>query len=98
LSAPETDPVIRQCREEISDNDLKILDALNKRIKLVEKLKNYKDSQGIGFVDPQQEDWVITYLDRSNRGPLSSAGLREVFTLVLDLTKREIAARSEATS
>jgi len=46
LSTPGTDPVIKQYREEISDNDLKILEALNKRIKLVEKLKIYKDSQG----------------------------------------------------
>jgi chorismate mutase len=94
VSAPATDAVIKQYREEISDNDLKILEALNKRIKLVEKLKVYKDSQGIGFVDPAQEDWVITYLSRSNRGPLTEAGLREIFTLVLDLTKREIGSRS----
>ena len=95
MSASGTDPVIKQYREEISDNDLKILEALNKRIKLVEKLKSYKDSQGIGFVDTAQEDWVVTYLSRSNRGPLTSEGLREVFTLVMAVTKREIAAQGQ---
>lgn len=95
MSTPGTDPVIKQYREEISDNDLKILEALNKRIKLVEKLKSYKDSQGIGFVDTAQEDWVVTYLSRSNRGPLTSEGLREVFTLVMAVTKREIAAQGQ---
>ena len=40
-----TDPVIRSYREQISDNDLKILEALNKRIKLVKTLKDYKSSR-----------------------------------------------------
>lgn len=86
----ESDPVIRQYREQISDNDLKILEALNKRLQLVEKLKTYKDSKGISFLDPAQEDWVITYLSRSNRGPLSREGLEEVFRLVLAVTKEEL--------
>lgn len=91
-----TDPVIKQYREQISDIDLKILEALNKRIKLVEKLKAYKESQGLSFHDPAREDWVLTYLSRSNQGPLSDEGLREIFTLVIEVAKREAAARSES--
>lgn len=87
-----TDPVIKQYREQISDNDLKILEALNKRIKLVGKLKAYKESQGIGFVDPAQEDWVLTYLSRSNQGPLTGDGLREIYRVILDVVKEEVAA------
>ena len=68
MSAPATDPVIKQYREQISDNDLKILEALNKRVKLVKSLKDYKDAQGMSFYDPAQEDWVVTYLCRANRG------------------------------
>ncbi|MCZ7664111.1 MAG: chorismate mutase [Thermoleophilia bacterium] len=90
-----TDPVIVQYREQISDNDLKILEALNKRIKLVEKLKEYKESRGIDFVDPEREDWLFTYLARLNRGPISNDGVREVFAAVLDVVKREIAARQD---
>lgn len=88
------DAVIKQYREQISDNDLKILEALNKRIRLVAKLKGYKESQGISFVDPAREDWVLTYLSRSNRGPLSRDGLEEIFRTILALTKKEV-ARSE---
>ncbi len=74
-----SDPVVKQYREQISDNDVKILEALNKRIKLVKSLKDYKEAQGLSFYDAAQEDWVITYLCRANRGPLSSEGLREVY-------------------
>ncbi|MBE0558729.1 MAG: chorismate mutase, partial [Proteobacteria bacterium] len=83
-------------REKISDNDLKILEALNKRVQLVKSLKDYKDTHGLSFYDPAQEDWVITYLCRANRGPLSNEGVRELFGLILQCIKREAAALGEA--
>jgi len=95
VSAPNTDPVIKQYREQISDNDLKILEALNKRVKLVKSLKAYKDAHGYSFYDPAQEDWVVTYLSRANTGPLSKEGLREIYTVILQVAKRD-AAREAA--
>jgi chorismate mutase len=95
VSASTTDPVIKQYREQISDNDLKILEALNKRIKLVKSLKDYKETQGLSFYDPAQEGWVVTYLCRANRGPLSNEGLREIYSLILQIAKRDAAALSD---
>jgi chorismate mutase len=86
----EPDPIIRQLREAISDNDRKLMDALNKRLELVAQLKRYKESHGIGFVDPEREEWMLSYLQRANRGPMSADALREFFTRILDLTKREV--------
>ena len=86
----EPDPIIRQLREAISDNDHKLMETLNKRLELVSRLKRYKDSHGIGFVDPEREEWIMSYLQRANRGPLSADGVREFFTRVLELTKREV--------
>jgi chorismate mutase len=96
VEAPNTDPVIRQYREQISDNDLKILEALNKRVQLVRTLKEYKESHGFSFYDAAQEDWVITYLCRANRGPLSNETVREIFGFVLQAVKREAASLSES--
>jgi chorismate mutase len=86
----EPDPIMRQLRERISDNDRKLVDALNARLDLVAKLKRYKEDKGIDFVDPEREEWILAYLQRANRGPLSNEGLREFFTRVLELTKREV--------
>jgi chorismate mutase len=94
VAAPNIDPVMKQYREQISDNDLKIVEAINKRLKLVKALKDYKDSQGYDFYDPAQEDWVITYLSRANRGPLSDKGLRSIYGLILEISKQEVAAQS----
>jgi chorismate mutase / prephenate dehydratase len=84
------DPLIRQLRQQISDTDRSIVDALNARLRLVARLKQYKESRGIDFVDPEREEWMLQYLQRANRGPLSKDGLRELFEEVLDLTKREV--------
>jgi chorismate mutase/prephenate dehydratase len=96
VAATTNDPVIKHYRELISDNDVKILEALNKRIKLVKSLKDYKEAQGLPFYDAAQEDWVITYLCRANRGPLSNEGLREIYGVILKVAKREAVAMSEA--
>ncbi len=86
----EHDPLIRQIREQISDNDRAIIEAINTRLKLVARLKSYKESRGMSFVDPEREEWMLQYLARANRGPLSADGLREIFEALLDLTKREV--------
>ena len=86
----EQDPIIRQLREAISDNDRKLMEALNKRLELVARLKRYKESKGIGFLDPEREEWMLSYLQRANRGPLSPDAVREFFTRILELTKREV--------
>ncbi len=90
------DPLIRQLRQQISDTDRAIVDSLNARLRLVARLKSYKDSRGIGFVDPEREEWMLQYLQRANRGPLSSEGLKELFEEILDLTKREVARGEES--
>jgi chorismate mutase / prephenate dehydratase len=84
------DPLIRQLRQQISDTDRSIVDAINTRLRLVARLKQYKESRGIGFVDPEREEWMLQYLQRANRGPLSKDGLQELFAEILDLTKREV--------
>lgn len=90
-AAPDavTDAVVRQMRDAIIDNDLKLLQLINQRLALVARLRAYKLSQGLGFVDQAREDWMHRYLQGANRGPLSSEGLREIYGHLLDLTKRE---------
>ena len=91
MNAESADRLIQELREQISDNDRAIVRALNRRIELVTRLKRHKDSQGIAFVDPQQEESILRDLARANRGPLSAEGLRALYLEILELTKREVA-------
>jgi chorismate mutase len=85
-----SDDTIRRMRHEISELDLAIVNAVNARIELVASLKRYKDERGIPFLDPDRERQLLDDLVQANRGPLSPEGLRELYTNLLALTKREV--------
>ena len=90
MTDAQDDPEIRELREQLTDNDVAIVQAVNARLELVAHLKRVKMERGIDFFDPAREKWLLGYLTRANRGPLSAEGLRELYTELLDLTKREV--------
>jgi chorismate mutase len=86
----EQDPVVRELRNQISDNDLALVEAINKRLRLVTRLRDYKAARSYPFLDHAREEWMLTFLSRANRGPLSADGLEEIYAALLHLTKREL--------
>jgi chorismate mutase len=96
MSDPAVDPVVRDLRGEISELDRTILDAVNARLDLVARLKRYKESKGLPFLDPERERQLVEELARANRGPLSDEGLHALVATLLELTKREVARDGDA--
>lgn len=84
------DPTVRALREEIAAIDRAILADVNARLQLVERIRDYKAQNGIPFVDPDRERQLIEALTAANGGPLSPEGVRELYTFLLDLSKREL--------
>jgi chorismate mutase len=84
------DPHVLKVRREISDLDSALVELVNKRLRLVAQLKRYKDEHGIGFVDLAREEWMLQYLQRANRGPLSADGLARLYHELLALMKEEV--------
>ena len=78
-------------REQVSENDRAIVEAINRRLELVAEIKRYKASNGIEFLDPGREAWMLDDLRAANRGPLSDEGLQRILAELLDLSKRETA-------
>jgi chorismate mutase len=89
VSTPGDDPVIKQFRDQISDNDLKIIELINKRLTLVDKLWRYKAEHGVDMYNPERVEWMVTFLSRANKGPLSQDALREVYRAIVETTKSE---------
>lgn len=89
MSAPNDDPVIKQFRDQIIDNDLKIVDLINRRLKLVDKLWRYKAEHGVEVFNPEREEWMLTFVSRANKGPLSQDALREVYKAIVATTQEE---------
>jgi chorismate mutase len=96
VSDPSTDPHIAALREQIGEADRAMLEALNGRLALVDEIRRYKEEKGYAFVDPARERQLLEDLCALNDGPLSDEGLREIFARILDLMKRETAARDRA--
>jgi chorismate mutase len=90
MSEADEDPVVRELRQQIATNDLVLLEALNRRLELVRELKRHKDSHGLEFVDPEQERRLLDRLAEANHGPLSEEAVREIYGILLELTKREV--------
>jgi chorismate mutase len=85
-----SDEPTRRLREQIADRDRAILDAVNARLRLVEELKRHKETAGVDFIDPGQEERLLQVLEQANAGPLSRDGVRRLFREILALTKREV--------
>ena len=91
-SDPEHDPAVGRLRGQITDLDRTILAAVNERLGLVRELREHKLAHGWDFVDRGREERLLELLAAENPGPLSEAGLRELFGELLALTKRELEA------
>jgi chorismate mutase len=79
-----------EIRREITANDRRIVEAVNTRVQLVTELWAIKRERGLERVDVGREQALRDSLAASNGGPLSSAGLDELITALLELTKREL--------
>jgi chorismate mutase len=88
-SDADNDPVVRNLREQIAGVDRDLLEAVNRRAELVRRLREHKVEHGYDFVDRAQEQRVVDRLAEANRGPLSDDALRELYRVLLELTKRE---------
>jgi chorismate mutase len=80
---------IERLREEIAATDRMLLEAVNRRLELVRRIRAEKEASGVAFVDREQEERLLAALERMNPGPLSTEGLHELFGHLLELTKRE---------
>jgi chorismate mutase len=91
MSADGQDPVLRELREQVASVDRQVLDAINARLELVAQIRRHKAENGIDFLDPGREEWLLRHLATANPGPLSEEGVRELFATILALVKRELA-------
>jgi chorismate mutase len=91
VSTSTDDPVVRQLRDQISDNDVRIIELINRRLTLVDQLWRHKAQHGIDMYNPEREEWMVAFLTRANKGPLSPEALREVYRSIVETTKSEAA-------
>jgi prephenate dehydrogenase len=82
---------LEELRNEISELDRQLLELLNRRLELVAAVRDYKDSAGERWIDPEREAELLQALVAANPGPLSDRGVTSIFSAVLDVLKQEVA-------
>lgn len=71
-------------RQKIDDLDLKILEILNDRTRIVEQIGEVKRKAQLPIYEPKREDEVFRNVVSHNRGPLSEAAVRRLFERIID--------------
>ncbi len=94
MSTPDDDPFVNRLRDQISDNDLRIIELINKRVMLVDELWRHKAERGMPMYSPEREQSMLALLSRANEGPLSEDALVQIYRAIVATTKREAAQRT----
>ncbi|MBA3975267.1 MAG: chorismate mutase [Candidatus Solibacter sp.] len=84
MSPGEAARLLDQYRIEIDSLDLRILDILNERTRIVEKIGAVKREAGLPVYEPKREDAVYRNVLSHNQGPLSEAAVRRLFERIID--------------
>ncbi|HKI91573.1 MAG TPA: chorismate mutase, partial [Gaiellaceae bacterium] len=87
-----SDAELDKLRSEIGAIDRGLLDALNRRLDLVRRVREHKDAVGARWFDAEREAELLRTLAAENQGPLSERSVTAIFSAVLDLMKQELAA------
>jgi chorismate mutase len=87
----DQDPLVDDLRSRITTADAELVAAVNRRASLVAELHAHKRAHGYDVFDATREEQVIAAAIHANRGPVSDAGLRELYAVILPLCTREAA-------
>jgi chorismate mutase/prephenate dehydratase len=80
---PESNPDISALRQAIDEIDAKILDLINRRLLLAQKIGAAKKRGGIPVSDRQREKDIMERLLRTNTGPLDTKDLQRIFEAII---------------
>ncbi len=84
MTEQEALQVLEDCRRRIDELDLRILDLLNERTRVVETIGQVKRLLHMPIYEPKREDQVYANVTGHNHGPLPAEAVKRVFERVID--------------
>ena len=75
---------LARCRVEIDALDLRLLELLNERTRIVEQIGNVKQALRMGIYEPKREDQVFANVTGHNGGPLPDDAVKRIFERIID--------------
>lgn len=87
---------LEDIREDINDVDNSLLDLINKRMELVDKIGKIKENKDVPIYRPEREQKILNRLKSLNQGKLTDKAINsiftELFTISRNLEKSELIA------
>jgi len=84
MTREEALAALAKYRDEIDALDLRLLELLNERTRVVEKIGQVKESMHLPIYEPKREDAVFTNVTSHNAGPLTPDALKRIFERIID--------------
>ena len=75
---------LEEYRLKIDELDLRILELLNERTRVVERIGEVKRKVGFPIYEPKREDQVYANVTGNNGGPLAAEAVKRVFERIID--------------
>jgi chorismate mutase-like protein len=86
---------LADCRREIDAVDVRILELLNQRTRVVEEIGRIKRSLAMPIYEPRREDQVFRNVTDNNQGPLPADAVKRIFERIIDEMRRVQQLRME---
>jgi chorismate mutase len=84
MTREEALKALEEYRTSIDALDLRLLDLLNQRTRVVECIGRVKRAARLPIYEPKREDQVFANVASCNGGPITTAGVRRIFERIID--------------
>lgn len=84
MTEEQAKQALAECRERIDSVDLRILNLLSERTRIVQEIGRIKLEAHLPVYEPKREDEVFRNVTGNNTGPLPADAVRRVFERIID--------------
>ncbi len=93
---------LEQYRISIDALDLRLLELLNERTRVVEQIGRVKRAAQLPIYEPRREEQVFENITGHNHGPLTPDGVKRIFERIIDemrtIQRKRMEARTDGDS
>ena len=82
--ADDREARLKAARDKIDQVDVRILELVNERTRVVEEIGRIKQEFQMAIYEPKREEQVFENITRNNQGPLPNEAVRRVFERIID--------------
>jgi chorismate mutase-like protein len=75
---------LAESRRKIDEIDVQLLELLNQRTRVVERIGHIKETLALPIYEPKREDDVFRNVTEHNHGPLTTEAVKAIFERIID--------------